>query len=524
MTLSRRKLLAGAPAAAALAVLPGCQRSESSVVNVRKFGATGDGTTDDSRAIQAAVAALRSRSTLHFPRGTYRFAQRWPTGTAAIVITGVSDVDVEFDPGAELVMDNLDPTARTGTSHGVLVRGPASRISLRKINIRWSGGAKRSLGDGIRVVGCPAGTAPPIGWSGPRAPVDGIALSDCVVRASPQAGVVMFGASNITVAGLRVADSGADGLHFNACRRASVDDYRAVDPGDDGIALVTYFAHQFSFDDSAHTFSFPALTDWSNADFAITNVSVVGGKANGVRIAGANRVSIGGLHADGVRPGSAVMIDSAEPGSDVGWNYVASRDVRIGDVSVANCDTGIHVLARPRASGDQRFTNFDVHVEEAKLDGCDNWSVRVESLTKQKMSGFRIEDCRISATSTTGGNGGVGIDNAQGISLGSLSIRHARPVVAFTTRNAGQLAVDRLRVAIDDSAQPAGPAAPCVSLADSDGVIADLELNWRGAPETWTAVLMSKAGECHASPNGAPVAIRNLTVTPPISTSVVGCP
>ena len=58
---------------------------------------------------------------------------------------------VEFEPGAELLMDNLDPTTHTGTSHGLLVRGPAWRISLRNVNIRWVAGAKRSLGDGIRV-------------------------------------------------------------------------------------------------------------------------------------------------------------------------------------------------------------------------------------------------------------------------------------------------------------------------------------------------------------------------------------
>ncbi|HEY9263546.1 MAG TPA: glycosyl hydrolase family 28-related protein, partial [Mycobacterium sp.] len=244
MRLSRRALLAGAGVAAAAAALPGCQRGRG-IVDVRAFGARGDGVTDDSRAIQAAAAALRPHHTLYFPRGTYRFAQPHPSGDAAIVLAGVSDVAVEFDPAAEVVMDNLDPATHTGTSHGLLVRGPASRIALRRVNIRWADDAQRSLGDGIRVLGNPGGGAP----------VAGITLTDCAVRASPQAGVIMMGVADITVTGLQVADTNADGLHFNGCRRATVDDYRATNTGDDGLALVTYFSPEPAFDNDSATFS-----------------------------------------------------------------------------------------------------------------------------------------------------------------------------------------------------------------------------------------------------------------------------
>lgn len=44
---------------------------QGEVVNVQEFGATGDGTTDDTAAIQAALAATPSGGTLLFPPGTY---------------------------------------------------------------------------------------------------------------------------------------------------------------------------------------------------------------------------------------------------------------------------------------------------------------------------------------------------------------------------------------------------------------------------------------------------------------------
>ena len=521
MKVSRRILLAGAPSVAALAVLSNVAWDGRTVVDVTAFGARGDGTTDDSAAIQAAAAALASGGTLYFPRGVYRFAQSWPEGTAAIVVSGVSDVSVEFEPGAELFMDNLDPVARTGTGHGLLVRGPAARIALRNVHIRWSPGARRSLGDGIRVIGCPTPDGvPPTGWSGPPAPVDGMSISDCAIRASPQAGVVMHGVSDITVRGLRVIDSAADGLHFNACRRARIDDFRAVNTGDDGLALVTYFASEFSFDETAHTFAFPSLTDWSNADFAIDGVDVVGGAANGVRIAGAHRVTIGGLTVAGVRSGSAVMVDSAEPGTDVGWHYVASRAVRVDDVTATNCDTGIHLLSRPGASGERHFVDFDVQVGQARFDECGNWSVRAESLTESKASGLRIDDCHISNTSTTGGNGGVGIDDARAISLGSVDIRHSDPVVVFSAVNTAQLSVDRLVVRIAKTAPPTGDANPSVTLDDSDGVIEDLEITWSAAPSSWTAVRQSTSGRCGGE---APVTVRRLQLPASVRDPTIDC-
>ena len=88
MTISRRALLAGVPVAAALAGLVGYRRNaDRTLINVRWFGARGDGLTDDSCAIQAAAATLQSGETLYFPSGTYRFAQRRPPSGAAITIS-----------------------------------------------------------------------------------------------------------------------------------------------------------------------------------------------------------------------------------------------------------------------------------------------------------------------------------------------------------------------------------------------------------------------------------------------------
>src|SRR3954469_1211064 len=103
MILSRRSLLIAAPTViAAVSCSPFASRS---TVNVRDHGAVGDGSRDDSAAIISAVAALAPGSVLHFPAGSYRFAELHPQSGAAVCIVGLSDVDVDFEPGAELVMD-----------------------------------------------------------------------------------------------------------------------------------------------------------------------------------------------------------------------------------------------------------------------------------------------------------------------------------------------------------------------------------------------------------------------------------
>ena len=226
MRISRRRALSILP----LVMVAACDVGQGRhVVDVRHYGARGDGVADESLAIQSAVKALRPGSVLRFPPGTYRFLQHHPPGFAAISITGLSDLDIEFDVGAELLMDNLDQDNH-GTSHAIVIRGPASRISLRNIKIRWVRRTARSMGDGIRIVGYPSDVEqPPIGWSGPPAPVNDVRMSGCEVRASPQAGVMLTGVSEVNIADLRVLESSADGLHLNACRAVKVDNYSGQD-------------------------------------------------------------------------------------------------------------------------------------------------------------------------------------------------------------------------------------------------------------------------------------------------------
>lgn len=522
MDIPRRRLLSLAPAAAALAACGLSSRRPT--VDVRDYGALGDGSTDDSDAILAAAAALKPGHTLYFPEGSYRFTRRKPDARAAIVISGISDVAVEFADHAELLMDNL--AGGLGTSHGILVRGPVTGITLRNVRVRWkTQPVERSFGDGVRIVGYPDDKAtPPADWTGSRGPVTDVRILGCEVRSSPQAGVIMMGASGIRVDGLTVRDSMADGLHFNACRRATVHNHRAVNTGDDGLALVTYYANRFSYNNVAQTFSFPDLNDWSNSDFTITNVNVAGGGANGVRMAGANRVGITWLTVTGKRAGAGVIIDSAAEGVEAGWFYVGSRGIRLDRVRIEDCDFGIHLLARPNNAVDPRFTTFDVEAKRTTIRDCTVWGVRAESITAQRATGLRLADCAVAAASPRGGNGGVGLTNVDGMNLGRLAVTHPDPVTVFSAENCTGLTAEHLGVTITGTAEGDTTAAPCVYLLNSDGRIAALDVQWPGAPESWQPVRMVSDGSACDRPAGRPgVEVSRLSVQPPVGQAVATC-
>src|SRR3954454_11338463 len=125
--------------------------------DVRAFGAVGDGVADDQPALTRATQAMTQNKggVLYFPSGTYRSGRDRPNG---IEFVGVSNVTILFDPGAVLLMDNLDPHSGLGDhGHGILFRGPCHNITLMNVSVKWAKKpTNRSMGDAFRFEGFPS--------------------------------------------------------------------------------------------------------------------------------------------------------------------------------------------------------------------------------------------------------------------------------------------------------------------------------------------------------------------------------
>jgi len=128
--------LSGATTAATAAPAPGaCAAVQGRVVDVRDFGARGDGSTDDSQAISSASAcaaslfkadaAGRAGVTLYFPRGSYGVARQ---------IRIDADQSPLFGGGIQIVGDGADASrivATTGAGiFAVTMSKPPSRAAV----------------------------------------------------------------------------------------------------------------------------------------------------------------------------------------------------------------------------------------------------------------------------------------------------------------------------------------------------------------------------------------------------------
>lgn len=141
-------------------------------VSVKDFGAVGDGVTDDTAAIQAAIDAFPGGTTVYFPRGTYRVTAQIVVGTKISLLgegiasennTGAgprgascilrdfagSDATIAMN-GDTSSIDGLDVDGDgKGTGDQVQVWG--SRVRIGKLSTRNSGG------DGVRIGKTDAG-------------------------------------------------------------------------------------------------------------------------------------------------------------------------------------------------------------------------------------------------------------------------------------------------------------------------------------------------------------------------------
>ena len=384
-------------------------------VNVKDYGAVGDGITDDSAAIKAAQAALSSGERLYFPEGDYRFAQQHPAGNAAVLLQGLSNVTVEFAPGARLLMDNLD-AAGHGTSHGIRVEGSASHVAIINPTVEWvTRPSERSFGDGISVLGWPSDSPPPAGWTGSTGTVQFVSIVNGRVVNAPQAGAVVMGASDVTVTNFTAIGTLADGLHFNANRRVTVDGLVAQNTGDDGLAFVTYYdpSQPWTYGPGDGPFSLPGLGEWNNGGSVASHITVTGGRASGVRVQGSYDITIDDVTVTGKDFG--IQLNSAIAAGPGDWTSIASRDIHFSNVTIDGTQTGI-VLATNNIDGTQSSMWWDFagsSFTDVVIRGSKNWSIAVETpaVTTSKFAGITLRniDAESLAASmpTGGGNGGI---------------------------------------------------------------------------------------------------------------------
>lgn len=111
------------------------------VFNVKSYGAVGDGTTNDTSAIQSAIAAAGTASNgsiVYFPAGTYYVTSTLTVSKPGVHLVGPGRIDQSINPKTILKLEN---TAVPGITFGGLDTdsiGAGSFCSIRNLCIQYN--------------------------------------------------------------------------------------------------------------------------------------------------------------------------------------------------------------------------------------------------------------------------------------------------------------------------------------------------------------------------------------------------
>ncbi len=176
--------------------------------SVLSFGAVGDGTTDDTAALQQALAALRAGDVLIVPaEKTFRHTDVLTVRTNGVRITGGGTLLATNEARSAFTVDADDVTVDHLTFRAVTThRG--ERFEEMKVRL---------------------------------APRSGTVLDSVAVDGAAAAGIYVGGATGFTLTDVSVANTRADAIHLTGGSTGGTIVRPVIrNAGDDGIAVVSY--------------------------------------------------------------------------------------------------------------------------------------------------------------------------------------------------------------------------------------------------------------------------------------------
>ena len=225
--------------AGALAAKHASTRPDS-VVDVRDFGATGDGKTVDTAAINAAIDSVASAGggTVRFSAGTY----------LSVSIRLRSNLTLDLEPGATIVAApesngvSYDPPEQNGADasqdfghshwHNSLIWGEGlENVSIVGSGTIWG----KELVRGHKHPDDPADKSIALKFC------RNVILRDITIKHGGHFAILASGVDNLTIDNLKI-DTNRDGIDLDCCRSVRISNCSVNAPFDDGICLKSSYA------------------------------------------------------------------------------------------------------------------------------------------------------------------------------------------------------------------------------------------------------------------------------------------
>jgi len=247
------------------------QRSDTSpIYNVKTFGATGDGKTLDTPAINKTIdAAAAGGGTVYFPAGNY----------LSVSIHLKSNIALYLDQGATIIAASTSEVAKYdlpepnewdkyqdfGHSHwhNSLIWGEnLTNVSILGPGMIWGKGLVRNGGQSRSqqqndVLNAARATEPkqPFGYPNPRDAVEpgwanksialklcrNVIIRDISILHGGHFAILATGVDNLTIDNVKI-DTNRDGIDIDACKNVRVSNCTVNSPFDDGICPKSSFA------------------------------------------------------------------------------------------------------------------------------------------------------------------------------------------------------------------------------------------------------------------------------------------
>jgi hypothetical protein len=203
-----------------------------------------------------------------------------------------------------------------------------------------------------------------------------------------------MGCSDIYVENFRVTRTYADGLHFNACRRAHVSGVTGIDTGDDTLSFVTYQDDNAvdTYSGGPGSYARADFGEWNSNGSTASNIYAKGGTANGVRLAGAMNVALSNVTIEGKLRG--VISDCGKKeGNKHSWSWLASRGITISNVVAIGCTSGFYVANfNQPLTVDDKWWRFEIQLSRLTARDCMQDSMLIADAAGVAARGVKAEN------------------------------------------------------------------------------------------------------------------------------------